>query len=238
VRNVVLGLILANLGVWAWLHWILPQPEQPSRYDGPSITLFDELDLDALARAALAADAASSGDLSVRWSAVTRRANDAVDAAERDHCIDLGPFTDSDDIDAAIETLTAAGYAPTATQGAAEIWDGYWIYLRSIPDMDTARDHLARLKDAGLDDAYIIPDSDSGILISLGVFVEESRAAAQLDRVNSLGFEATVADRTSQGEATWLELDVAEDELDSFSSLRHPSNAGFLERRDCAAGSD
>lgn len=233
MRTFVLCLILTNLGFWAWSSWIVPPTNLGGRYDGPGVTLYREINPSSR-RASAAIDANAGRDLGFDWNAVIRDPQLAVELPPRDRCIAIGPFTDEDNIDAAMTTLAAAGFDPEATLGEAEIWAGYWVFVGAIPGMDIASAMLAEVAAAGIEDAYIIPESDSGILISLGVFSEASRVASQVARVNRLGFEATVADDTRTAEATWIELRVSEDEVERFASLRHPGRPEFVEQRACA----
>ena len=159
-------------------------------------------------------------------------ASTAADGAA-DRCIAIGPFTDPVQADAAQATLADAGFEPTLTLRDEEIWDGYWVFIGRLATMDAARDALARLAEAGIADAYVIPNSDSGILVSLGVFSDISRAGVQADRAGRLGLEATITGRTRTAETRWLELTLSGEESVALDLLQEPGRIRRLEERSC-----
>ncbi|MDX1562196.1 MAG: hypothetical protein R3305_04685 [Gammaproteobacteria bacterium] len=216
MRNLFLALVLANLGFIAWALWFAPPQPVATRYDGPSITLMREID----------------ADIPIVPAAVTAPAqpepSDAVAS-----CIAIGPFNDPAETSTAIATLVAAGFAPAETVATDEVWDGYWVYVERIESMAAANQMLATLSDNGIDDAYVIPQSDSGILISLGVFSEISRAGARGERVSELGFDVTIAERVRSAESTWLEVPLTAGQTVDLEILQPAGRISRLEQRSC-----
>ena len=252
MRNLFLLLALINLGVLAWFSWIVPEPPPPENYDGPGITLLREQDaagrvparLDAapdsrtgappesrpaptppVATPPLAALVGEAGDLA---SAAT----DAAPSAPR--CVAIGPFTEASQADTARATLVEAGFEPTLSVSEDEVWDGYWVYVGRLADRPAANAALGVLAENGLSDAYIIPNSDSGILISLGVYSDLSRAGTLADRVGDLGFDTTITERTRTAETRWLELRLSGEESEALELLQEPGRIRRLEQRGCA----
>jgi hypothetical protein len=229
VRNLLLLLLLVNLGVLAWFSWIEPEPVTGARYDGPSITLLRELDANAtIITASQPATAAVERPLP---------AGSPFVEPPVERCLAIGPFTDPVDADSAFASLIAAGFAPNQSVVEEEVWDGYWVYISGIPSRDVAQEMLTVLGENGVEDAYFIPNTDSGVLISLGVFSNITRAGAQAERVGRLGYEATIADRTSIAETRWLEVTLTGEDSFVLELLQSPGRISRLEQRSCSAAS-
>jgi hypothetical protein len=243
--------LLANLGFWAWVHWVTPEPVPPEPYDGPRITLLRELPPDSPLRSPPpavgeqpAADpaGAESDDTaaappaadSVPSSAAAFPAADEVSL----RCIVLGPFAEPAAAGRVETRLAGEGIAAERFTAEGEIWDGYWVYIEQIDSRDRAREMLAELTGAGIEDAYVIPGSDSGILISLGVYSDITRAGAQTERVGRLGFKTTIAERTRTADAIWLKLSVSDSPTDVLAMVQEPGRINRLEQRDCDAATE
>jgi hypothetical protein len=217
VRNLFLLLVLLNLGLFAVARWVVPEPPA-GRYEGPSITLSSEVDPQGTIPAA--SDEAAS-------------AQDGNRDPETERCVAIGPFIEPADTDAAMAKLVDAGFEPSVLDAEGEVWDGYWVYLEQIESTQVARQMLSALSDAGVEDAYIIPNSDSGILISLGVYSDISRAGAQAERVGRLGYEATITDRHKTAQTQWLEITLRGETSAALDLLAAPGQISRLEQRAC-----
>lgn len=148
-------------------------------------------------------------------------------------CMSVGPFSELGQVTAAAANLREDGFAPRQRVGEGEIWAGYWVYIERIDSVAAARPMLEPLHDAGLEDAYIIPDSDSGILISLGIFSEIVRASRVREQVRELGFEATIADRVRSATVFWIDVDLPPGDTLDFERLQPPGRIVRLEQRPC-----
>ena len=101
--------------------------------------------------------------------------------------------------------------------------------------MEAAQAALSQIEEQILEDAYIIQNSDSGILISLGVYSELVRADNLARSVEELGFAATTTDRMRMAEVVWIEFDQTGSSAETLDLLQELSGE-TLEQRDCAAG--
>jgi len=257
VRNLFLLLVLLNLGVLAWYGWIAPAPGTLPPYDGPGITLLRELEPDhpiiVASRAPPIADEAAEfpvEDLPLEASspsvegtelpgaaglpgATASETGDPVAASAR--CIAVGPFTDAAQAEAAVATLNGAGIAASLRVEPLEIWEGYWVYVAGMPSIERANTALAELAANGISDAYVIPNSDSGILISLGVFSDITRAGTQAERAGRFGLAATITERVRTEETRWIELEMNGEESGALELLQEPGLINRLEQRECGA---
>jgi hypothetical protein len=211
LRSAFFFLLLVNCGFWAWVHWVIPAPRIEPLYDGPGMTLLREVDRGPPVAAPVEPSVAPTGA----------------------PCTAIGPFVEAADADAAADALRGAGYEPARSSRVEEIRDGFWVYIGDIDSEETARAILDELTRNGVEDAYMIPDSERGILISLGVYSRITRAGIEADRVSQLGFEATIADRMRVAQTIWLEVTVVSDGVDPLALLQQPGRINRLEQRAC-----
>ena len=134
--------------------------------------------------------------------------------------------------------MRGTGLDPLQRAGEGDIWVGYWVYLAAISTVAEAETIVARLKENGITEAYVIPSSDSGTLISLGVFTQVARAGNRLSAARELGYEATVSDRTRRGTVYWVDVLLAPGETLDFDALQPPGRILRLEQRPCATTLD
>ena len=117
--------------------------------------------------------------------------------------------------------------------GEGDVWVGYWVYIEQIPSVADAEQLLTRLREIGISDSYVIPRSDSGTLISLGVFTEIARASNRREEVRRLGLDATISDRTRRATVYWIQVQLADGQLLDFEQLQPPGRIIRLEQRPC-----
>jgi hypothetical protein len=257
MRHLFLMLVLVNLGFAAWSAWVAPSARvgRPADEGLPTITLVSELPADLRSGGdvvdepgeppAQDAPAQPAGDAAAE---VAVREPDAVpdevaaaaalapvEAEAR--CTSVGPFRELSQAAAAAATLRGAGYQPTQRVVEGEVWSGYWVYIPAIPTEQEANETLAKVRegvrDARIPDAYVIRNSDSGNLVSLGVFSEISGVSRLRDEVRALGFEPQVVDRTSRATVYWIDIALAPGQTLDFETLQPPGRIIRLEQRAC-----
>lgn len=158
----------------------------------------------------------------------------AVEAAiVATQCTSVGPFRELSQAATAAAALRTAGYQPLQRVAEGDIWIGYWVYIPAIATEAEANTILARMRAEGITDSYVIPNSDSGNLVSLGVFSEISGVGRRRDQVRALGFEPQVVDRTRRATVYWIDITLAEGQTLDFDSLQPPGRIIRLEQRDC-----
>jgi hypothetical protein len=148
-------------------------------------------------------------------------------------CTTIGPFRELSQAATAAATLRTAGFEPEQRVAEGDIWIGYWVYIQAIPSMDEANQILAKVRESGITDSYVIPNSDSGTLVSLGVFSEISGVSRRRDEVRALGFEPHVVDRTRRATVYWVEVTLRGDQSVDFESLQPTGRIMRLEQKPC-----
>jgi hypothetical protein len=264
MRNLFLGLVLANLAFAAWSAWIAPANRlgRPSDEGLQPLTLVSEVPGDlrssgvvveregeappeAVASSEAAApppDAVVPPDESSTDQAPAEPSDEAVAAAQPNgaeagaRCTSVGPFRELSQAATAAATLRNAGHQPVQRVAEGDVWIGYWVYIPAIGSEKEANDILARVRAEGIADSYVIPNSDSGNLVSLGVFSEISGVSRRRDQVRALGFEPQVVDRTRRATVYWVDVTLEAGQALDFDALQPPGRIIRLEQRGCEAG--
>jgi cell division septation protein DedD len=159
----------------------------------------------------------------------------AIAPAAATQCTTVGPFRELAQAATAAATLRTAGYQPTQRVAEGDVWIGYWVYIDAIPTEAEANAILAKVRAEGITDSYVIPNSDSGNLVSLGVFSEISGVTRRREQVRSLGYDPKVVDRTRRATVYWVDVLLAPDQTLDFDSLQTPGRIQRLEQRRCDA---
>ena len=259
MRNLVLALVLANLAFAAWSAWFAPAQHAGRRADDglPALTLVSEVPTDLRSSGVVVEAAApeqAAGDppspvatietrsppseapaargACVQWAARCR-ARRAPQPRER--CTSVGPFRELSQAAAAAATLRTAGHQPVQRVAEGDLWIGYWVYIAALPTEQAANEILAKVRDQGITDSYVIPNSDSGNLVSLGVFSEISGVSRRRDQVRALGLEPEVVDRTRRATVYWVDVMLAPEQTLDFDALQPPGRIIRLEQRSCEA---
>jgi cell division septation protein DedD len=157
----------------------------------------------------------------------------AVPLAQR--CIGVGPFRELSQAATAAGSLRTAGYTPTQRVAEGDVWIGYWVFIQAIPTEAEANAILERVRAQGIADSYVIPNSDSGNLVSLGVFTEISGVTQRRDEVRALGYEPTVIDRTRRATVYWVDVLLNPAQTLDLDALQTPGRILRLEQRPCDA---
>jgi hypothetical protein len=233
MRNVFFALVLANLAFAAWHAWYAqsPRPVPPARADVPRLTLVSELPPEAREPPSDVAEGEIATDASPALPPV-----EALSVAEPvDRCVSVGPFRDLAQAATAAANLRAAGYDPTQRVAEDDVWIGYWIYIQAIPTESNATEILQEVRAHGITDSYVIPNSDNGNLVSLGVFSEIGGVTRRRDEVRVLGYEPTIIDRTRRATVYWVDVVLGAGQVFDLESLQAPGRILRLEQRSCEA---
>jgi hypothetical protein len=149
-------------------------------------------------------------------------------------CVTVGPFATNELAARARQTLNDSGYTSMPREVAVRSFDGYWVYLESPPTESGERRLLDRLHKGGIADAQGMGELGSARRISLGIFSDEARAAAQSEKVAKLGLLPQIEAREKGGTAIWLDLTLKSDSP-PLEGSKFPAGDAELEFRPCPA---
>ena len=236
MRNLFLALLLANLGFAAWSAWIASdEPSGRPADDGlPPLMLVSEVPADLRSSGSVTESAESApvqAPAEPRDAPIIDRGASAATATAR--CTSVGPFRELSQAATAANTLRSGGYQPQQRVAEGDVWIGYWVYIPAIATEQEANEILAKVRANGIADSYVIPNSDSGNLVSLGVFSEISGVSRRRDQVRALGYEPQVVDRTRRATVYWIDIALEPSQALDFDALQTPGQIIRLEQRDC-----
>ena len=192
-------LLFANLAFMAWAGWVdTSRPTKPTDANArlPELKLVGELS------PAQQGSQASGG--TVRKMAMSSGDDSAPVTAPR--CVSVGPFSDIAVAAKAAGALQARGFTPQQRAAEGENWDGFWVYIGGVADTTTADRIFQTLDRSGIKDARLMPESNDGRRISVGLFSERERAERRARAIQRLGFKAEVQQRTQPGTVYWVDL--------------------------------
>jgi cell division septation protein DedD len=255
MRNLFLALVLVNLAFAAWSAWLAPADRvgRPADDGLPALTLVSEVPVDLRSSGVAVEQQGAAQDVAeLPPEVVALPVLPSIDAAAGEppggevlaaeepaaiegSCTSVGPFRELSQAAAAAASLRSAGYQPLQRVSEGDVWIGYWVYIPAIATEAEANEILAKVRAEGIADSYVIPNSDSGNLVSLGVFSEISGVSRRRDQVRALGFEPEVVDRTRRATVYWVDVTLAAGQALDFDTLQPPGRILRLEQRACEA---
>jgi hypothetical protein len=234
VRVVVFVLLAVNVVYLAWAGWIdAPSSEPPVKETSKSVPQL------SLAREGIQRNDAARQAGAVATPALAATAAPVVaTSTSSERCVSVGPFSELSQAARAAALLKDRGFAPRQRAEAGEVWEGYWVY---VPDLRTAADEakvMKALDRAGIKDAHVMPESDNGRRVSVGLFSERDRAEKRARAVKRLGFTTEITEKQQSASVYWVDLDVGATErsVPTEGLLSTESSGSRLEIRVCPSG--
>ena len=197
LRNLIMGLLLANLLLLAWGRWIVaPDVADPRAFGNVT-----EPQLVLLERATRIDDAGS------------------MSTEKRARCFRLGPFSSADAAATVGDRLSARNLPANRSSESGQIWVGHWVQLLDLPNMEVARQTVKKLASGGITDAYI-SNREPTVDISLGVYRGRPGADDVIRLARELGYTAVASDRFRAGIEHWVEVETPADQPPELADLR------------------
>ncbi len=206
MRTFSLLFLLANLLYFVWAQMVDVRESaldraRPAASPAPRIVLAREVESDTPQVTAVAP---------ITPPAVEPLAGAVAAPAESPHalCTSVGPFADLPQSSQAQSALRAAGYAPRQRVEEGELWVGYWVSIAGFASREAADAAVRRLMANGVNDVYLMPASEEGHIVSLGVFSDYQRAQNRAEQVRALDFVPRISDRKRTGSVYWIDIDL------------------------------
>ncbi len=196
MKNLLLLLLLANILYFLW-GWFAEEPPQPGvaiveeSELGPPLVVTADRSAEAVASVGAVLGSGEPSDL----AAVVGRS-----------CVTVGPFRASADADIAQTRYSGEGMRAQLRSARGQIFVGHWVQIRNIKDRDAGNAMLAKLREGGLGDAYLVPTDDEGLKISLGLFGDINGAEKTELQATSLGLDAEIAPRMNEGTVYFVDI--------------------------------
>jgi hypothetical protein len=238
MRSFCLLLILANVLYLVWSQMIDVQVNAldrvPARTAEPPPRI-------VLAREAqsIPEEAEANGDAEAQpeqpQSESALQAAKVMNGANSFTCTTIGPFADLAEASQAQASLRTAGFSPQQRVEQGELWVGYWVSVQDLTTREAADEAMQSLQANGISDVYLMPGTDPGHTLSLGVFSDHERAQRRADQARALGLDPRIEDRKRAGSVYWLDVELAEpgQVIDTAIFQSDPGKIMRLEMREC-----
>lgn len=122
-------------------------------------------------------------------------------------CYSLGPFTERADLGAAFQRMNRGRAWNEIRETRALVERGWWVYLPRFANRGEAEAAALALRDAGVSDIAVMLSGDQANTVSLGLYDRQEHAAARVDAVRALGFDAQMRVRREPEPRFWLDYD-------------------------------
>ena len=196
MKNLVLALLLANILYFVWGMNVVKD-------DQPGVVTLDESELGP----ALAKSQNTDPDAAGSVGAVLGAGGPAEFAAVVGRsCVTVGPFREREEADGALTQYQGEGMRTALRSTVGPIFIGHWVQIRNIEDRAVGNRMLQQLQDGGLGDAYIVPNDDGSVNVSLGLFGDIDGAEKIELQAKSLGLPADITPRTRDGEVFFVDI--------------------------------
>ena len=99
------------------------------------------------------------------------------------------------------------------------IFIGHWVQIRDIADEQAGNQIVARLRNGGIREAYLVTTEEQGLKISLGLFEERSRAEKIKADASSMQYVADISPRMRDELGYFIDIELSLSE--TASALVH-----------------
>lgn len=124
-------------------------------------------------------------------------------------CVSVGPFTDGEAAAAAFAAAEGRGLAAGRRTLRDDVFAGHWVQVTNIPTREQANALIAKLKEAGLSDAYLLRGQPGDAAISLGLFSDISGAERIRARAAGAGIEPVIQETYRERTVHWVDASGA-----------------------------
>lgn len=162
----------------------------------------------------------------------TAAAASPVTPAAQAPCTRVGPIAEEVEAMAIEQLLRDMRLQPLRRTVTADVREGWWVYVANADAATQART-LRTIQGAGIDDASAMRD-DPEFRVSVGLFIDQSRAERRAGAVRALRLEPVVAERMKQATSTWFEMPgIAPSAVDRTQLAAEGVDTAVLEIREC-----
>lgn len=221
LRAAIVILLSLNLGAAGW--WAF-QPTHTPRQEtlpGPELRMLSE---PPLAKAAVEpAPAAEAADVATAPTEVPAEPAPAVEAAPV--CLRFGPFSETSARDSVHHAVLAAGGRANMHGTPAVAARSWKVFLPAQASREAAQAQAERLKEAGVQDLFVMGNGAEANSIALGRFSSEAGARRRLAELKGKGFTAQLEPVGGSAAQLWLDARLSQADAGGQLAKLAPSQA-------------
>ena len=209
MRWIILVLVFANLGYFAWGSF----QESKSDYQVNPVTA--EV-AETGRRLVLLSESKSVSSVKEKTTVVSKPLSDTKEQNDTAQCLALGPFQNPDIVDQVQQRLFSLGIGSRERADQNSEAADYWVHIPPLAGRDAAIRLLRELQ-AQKFDSFVITQGELSNGISLGLFSKYDSAKTVRRRLMNAGYPVEIKTLSRQPESWWLELNSgAEEKLDDY----------------------
>jgi hypothetical protein len=193
MRNLLLLLLLANILYFLW-GMVMDEPPESGVVIVDESKLGPPLELGDPEAVTTAEEMPDPGAQSVLAAAVGRS------------CVSIGPFANSADAERVLQDYRTEGLSAAVRSTNGQLFVGHWVQIPNIPSRDVGDAMVKNLVAGGLTDAYLMPEGEDGLAISLGLFADMARAEKVELQAESLEVSAEVTPRMRDAMVFYVDI--------------------------------
>lgn len=153
------------------------------------------------------------------------------------YCGEAGPFLSRSQARRLVRKLKLEDEQYRIQRKPTPVNVSFWVFRPPLPDRASARQEVARLKEAGIKDLWLMPEGEFRNGISLGLYSKEEAARSHAEKLRAKGFEVEVRPRQKMKERYWLAFSRLPTELVEKLQAALPAG-GNMEKKVCDLSSD
>ena len=121
-------------------------------------------------------------------------------------CYSLGPILDEKDSKKLEKKLKLSGFNPKHKAITDKEPKSYWVYFPAEKSLADAKAVVNQLRDAKVDDYFIVRKGEFNNAISMGLYNSYGRAKIRIKKLKKLGFNPKVQTRYKSVTRHWLDF--------------------------------
>lgn len=218
MRLLVLLLVVLNLalGIWGGLgYWYSRSQQQYSLLNdqirdrpmpGAKLVMLRERLVEEKAGGYKQIDAGSSNSGAHEVTTDSREAAQNIEPSKMQmECVRLGPFSEVEASSVVVAKLKELDIASIAVEIEKVAGMDFWVYIKPESTRELALAKLRELQDQKID-SFIIPQGELENGISLGVYDNETDAAAKQKEVMQQGYDAQLGPHERKYKERWVRV--------------------------------
>ena len=196
MRWVVVFLVFANIGYFAWASW----EDSKVGYWLPEAK--EDHSEAAANRLLLLSEVQKAPEVNV---VDVMGARSLLDHEEKEECLVVGPFANAVEVDELRQRLLAIGVRSTERADEGSQQQDYWVHIPPLPSREAALRLLKELQAQRID-SFIITQGELTNGISLGLFSHKKLAENVSRRMSGAGYSVAIKVLPRVPDRWWLEM--------------------------------
>lgn len=209
MKSIFFVMLLANLGYFVWqTRYAEPEEAPITTTQAPipghvnRLLMLSEFDAGELRARASSIAEKGTGPASSEGRAAAGEAERVVDGI----CFSIGPLSSQEDVERIGVWLSSRGGDPRLREGERREISVFWVYFPPFPSREIATKRVSSMREAQIEDIYVIPRGDMTNAVSLGLYSRRTSLDRRLAELRGKGYEPSIVPRYKTSKASWFDV--------------------------------